>query len=340
MRAADYAAAAANHGSEAQRRLAAGLATYGFGDVSRLSNPTSGRDDGIAPSRTAVVIAEDTCGRRLCIKFYDESAEATQLLKMHLKSLKAVQGVIPVPEIIGAEWTADRFGLRALVTTYLGEPFDHVVSRLSGDERTRVAEQIADSLVAMSRLELGTSGLRIPTKEELRHAVRRRFANDSTWYVEHASDGDGAARDLVLRGAEILACAELDLGVASLCHSDLVASNILIRDGAVSAFIDWDYAEVGPRELDLGVCMLGLLVTLPIPRCERLHLLDAMLEQHALLLGDPAVTERCAALPFALDALLDWTIGGKDAPLDDLVWALSGVVRAMEKELPLGEALH
>ena len=337
MRAVDYAAAAASPGSEAQQRLAAGLRAYGFGDVSSLLNPTSGRDDGITPSRTAVVVCEDRRGERVCIKFYDESEQASQFLRLHVTCLTVLRGVIPVPGIIGVEWTAEKLGLRALVTTHLGEPFDHAVSRLSAAARRRIAEQIAESLAAMSDLDLSTSGLHVPTDEELRRGLLQRLANDAAWYVEHAPTDPSSVRALVFRGAEMLARADLSIGGATLCHSDLVASNILVRDQALSGLIDWDYAEVAPRELDLGVCMLGFLVTLPVARCERLRLLDAMLGRHARLLGDPAIRERRAALLFALDALLDWTIGGKDAPLADLVWALSGVIEAVEGERPLSE---
>jgi hypothetical protein len=118
-----------------------------------------------------------------------------------------------------------------------------------------------------------------------------------------------------------------------------VASNILIRDGALSGFIDWDYAEVAPPELDLGICILGFLVSIPIARRERLRLLEAMSARHGHHAGDLGSAAKNSALLFALDALLDWTIGGKDAPLDDLIWALSGVIRAIEAGSPLGKAL-
>jgi hypothetical protein len=45
-------------------------------------------------------------------------------------------------------------------------------------------------------------------------------------------------------------------------------------------------------------------------------------------------------LLFALDSLLDWIIGGKNAPMDDLIWALSGITGAIEEEAPLGAVLR
>ena len=339
MRAVEYAAAATSHGGKAWQRLAAGLRGYGFGDVCTLSNPTSGRCDGVTPSRTAVVLCEDTRGRRLCMKFYDESEQATEFLRLHVTCLTALRGVIPVPEIVGVEWTAERFGLPVLVTTYLGEPLDHAISRLSGDARERIAGQIADSLVATSRLDLAASGLGIPKDEEMRRSVARRFADDSAWSAEHAPAEPEAVRDLVLRGAKILASAEVTSGAARLCHSDLVTSNILVRDGSLSGLVDWDYAEVAPPELDLGMCMLGLLVSIPIARRERVCMLEAMLERYEREAGGLDAGTMSSALVFALDALLDWTIGGKDAPLDDLTWALSGIMKAIHERLPLGKAL-
>jgi aminoglycoside phosphotransferase (APT) family kinase protein len=204
---------------------------------------------------------------------------------------------------------------------------------LSDRARITLAEDVADSLAAMSRLDLGASGLHMPTKEQLHRKVAGRFVGDARWYVEHAPGANAEARNLVLRGAEVLANAEISVRTPTLCHSDLVASNIMIQDGRLSGFIDWDYAEVGPPELDLGSCMLGILVSVPIPRPERLRLLQAMLTRY----GSQAET---MPLLFALDVLLDWVIGGKNAPMDDLIWALSGITRAIEEKASLVEALR
>jgi aminoglycoside phosphotransferase (APT) family kinase protein len=340
MRAADYAAEAAVPGTEARRRVAAGLEIYGLRDVARMLNPTSGRKDGVTPSRTAMIIAEDARGERLCVKLYDGSAQATEFLSMHLECLATLRGVIPVPEVAGVEWTMDTFGRRALVTSYLGEPFDHAIPRLSSTACSQVAEQLADALVAVSQFDLSASQLRLPINDELRHALLERFGRDSAWCAEHAPAGPESLRSLVLRGAELLASADLRINGATLCHTDLVAGNILIQDEALSGIVDWDYAEVGPSELDLGMSILGFLVTLPTARSKRLRLLEIVLERYAHRLGQPGSGEKQAALLFALDALLDWTIDGKNAPLDDFMWVLSGVVRAIEEDVPLGQAFR
>jgi hypothetical protein len=48
---------------------------------------------------------------------------------------------------------------------------------------------------------------------------------------------------------------------------------------------------------------------------------------------------KAMVLLLALDALLDWLIGGKDAPRDDLIWATAGVLRAIEQRVPLTTVL-
>ena len=336
----DYAGLVLRAGSDARRRLLAWLTEYGFGDARRLWNPTSGRDDEVTPTRTAVVICEDERGRRLCVKFYEDSEQGRAGLQWHAKCLSTVSGAVPVPEVIAAEYGADTFGLPALVMTYVGEPLDRAISTLSDRQRVALAEGVADSLAVLSCLDLRPSGIPVPDADGLRRQVAAKFAHDVRWYVEHARAADEQVRRLVLRGAGILAEADIPVSAASLCHSDLVASNITVRDGLLSGLIDWDYAEVGPAALDVGSAMLGLLVTIAIPRDERLQMLAAMLarcQSHAESCDESTET---MALVFALDALLDWTIGGKDAPRDDLIWATSGVIVAIEGKAPLTDVLR
>jgi aminoglycoside phosphotransferase (APT) family kinase protein len=329
----DYASLVAQPSSDAHEQVLAALSSYCFQGVQRLWNPTSGRDDGVTSSRTAVVIAEDERGRRLCVKFYEDSEEGRRALQWHATCLAIARSAVAVPRVVAVESEAGKLGLPALVTAYVGEPLDHAIFMLSDRARITLAEDIADSLVALSRLDLTASGLQMPAKEELHGNVARRFADDAQWYVEHAPAADANARGPVLHGARILANAEVAVSAASLCHRDLVGSNITVRNGLFSGFVDWDYAGVDPPELDLGSCVLGFLVTIPIPKRERLRLLQAMLTRY----GSQAET---MPLLFALDALLDWTIGGKDAPMDDLIWATSGVIRAIQNKAPLCEALQ
>jgi hypothetical protein len=104
--------------------------------------------------------------------------------------------------------------------------------------------------------------------------------------------------------------------------------------------VDWDHAGLGPPEQDVGSCVTGLLVTLPIPRGERAHMVAMLRDSYRAAAGGLSAESWRMALVFALDALLDWVARGKNAPMAELVWATSGILTAIEEEeAPLGEVL-
>lgn len=72
-------------------------------------------------------------------------------------------------------------------------------------------------------------------------------------------DGPGGARLGPELTSRVLACAEREgplldewTGPPCLTHSDYNGSNILVRDGAVAAVLDWEFAFAGSPFVDLG----------------------------------------------------------------------------------------
>ena len=89
-----------------------------------LENPASSRDDAIWPNRTSVVLCHvDRSGDKgsLCIKFYRQSDTGLRRMRRHETILRALQGVIPVPEVVEVVSSPERFGFPALITTAIGD---------------------------------------------------------------------------------------------------------------------------------------------------------------------------------------------------------------------------
>ncbi len=339
MRAVDYAAAAASPGSEAQRRLRAGLAKRGLTGLRISTNPTSGRDDGVTPTPTPVVICGDETGQRVCVKFYEETDEARLQMQEHAKSLQVLRGVIPVPDTLAVELDAAVFGMPALVTSYIGEPLDGAISDIRGADRQKLVLEIGGALLALVGLDVRSTGLRAVSRHEMRGRVAKVFADDAEWYRAHAEQVPQCLRALFLTGSEILGSADVCVRSVCLAHRDLTAPNITVRGRAFSGLVDWDHAGLGPPEQDLGSCVTGFLVTLPIPKPERAQMVGMLRDSYRVSARSLSAESWRMALLFALDALLDWVAGGKNAPMVELAWATSGIVRAIEEEAPLREVL-
>lgn len=317
-------AAATIMDAETRARVTAGLRRYGLHGAVVLSNPPSGRID---PLCTAVVIGEDEAGERLCLKLYEDSEDGRVKLRAHAGYLTVLRGRVLVPEVIGREETAECFGLPALVTSHLGEPLDYAIDSLSGAARRQVMNELADSLTILAALPPVELGLPAMSAEEVRTMTAESFASSTDWYCAHLPEDD-ERRALARRGVDLLRSFEAPPREARLCHQDLALCNVMVRGGRFSGLIDWDYAGLGAAERDLGSAVAGVLATLPAPQPERLDLLAGLLARYRARAGrDRTAQGWRLALSFALDSLLDWMIGDKNAQREDLVWATSLVVQ-------------
>jgi aminoglycoside phosphotransferase len=323
-----YASSAVCEGSEARSCLTATLTDLGFKGVRLLSNPTSGRDDGVTPTRTPVVICEDTRGDRVCVKFYEDSDTGRDRLRSHAKCLSSLQGAIPAPEVIAIEEDGARLGLPALITTCIGDPLDHAIADVTGSLRIRLTEDIAECVATLRRLNTADLGLRQVSAEELGESVTQMFRTDAEEYLAGTACCDEVTARLVRQGAEMLATHSFGPQRLCLAHRDLTGPNIMVRNQSFSGLVDWDHASIDPPARDVGSCIAGLLVTLPIPEAERVEIAGHFL-QHWQQVTDGGDETRNTALLFALDALLDWLLGRKNAPRGELVWATSLVLGAL-----------
>jgi aminoglycoside phosphotransferase (APT) family kinase protein len=324
-------AAAAISEQPARDRVIEGLRDYGLHGAVVLSNPTSGR---IGPLPTTVVIGQDETGARLCLKFYGKEEKGRSDLRAHARYLQALRGHVPVPEVVGLEETAERFGRPALVTSDLGEPFDYAIDSLSAAARRQVMEGLADTMATLAELSLTEIGLPAVSPEETRAETAASFASSAAWYSENTPE-DVERGALVLRGAELLRGAEVPRREAHLCHRDLAMCNVMVRKERFSGLIDWDYAGPAPAARDLGSAVAGVLAAVPAPRPQRLELLAGLLARYQAKVGEEQSAQGYSlALACALESLLDWLIGDKNGAREDLVWATSLVMRGLS-ESPL-----
>jgi aminoglycoside phosphotransferase (APT) family kinase protein len=274
-------------------------------------------------------MCKDEMGTQMCIKFYEDSATGKSSLRRHAQLLEVLHGAIPVPKILGLEEEAYRFGLPALVTTFIGASLERSIGAIAGNPRVKLTEDIATSVATLTKLSAKDAGLSDIGLKELNRSVAKMFTDDAHWYTAHVGSADSRASGLVLRGAEILATKEVSVQKACLAHRDLTAYNITTKGQTFSGIIDWDHAGIASPEEDLGKCILGLLVPLPIPTEERIEMVQPFLQRYCSLTGFTMEKVYAAPLAFALDAALDWLIGGKNAPMSELVWATSLILDSM-----------
>jgi len=307
------------------RQVIERLGAYGLLGIVTLRHQTSGRED-VAPAATSAVIAEDTLGNRLCLKFYADSVAGRDDLRSQAELLQHLQVRIGVPRVVGVEQDPAVFGLPVLITTFIGEPLDHTIRDITGMERARLAKEIADCISALAKLEPVDLGLQDMSADDIAHTVSAGLAEDAAWYNNHAPSDDPEVHTLVTRGADMLAAYQVSPHPACLAHHDLTGGNIMVRERRLAGFVDWDYAGLDLPERDVGSCISGFLATLPIPLSERAEMMTLFLACRYSGRDQEAET---ASFIFALDSILDWLIGGKNAPRHELIWAASVVLERL-----------
>lgn len=155
-----------------------------------------------------------------------------------------------------------------------GEPLAHHWPRLTEDERMCAVTQLAVRLAMLHRtkappdlppvehapqlLEVGAADPTGPLVDALHRAMRLDNV-DAVMLTD--------AADMVTRLAPALVPFESD----TLVHGDVTFENVLWHDGEISALLDMEWAQPGPRDLDLDILL----------RCSahpQLHVADAFVD--------------------------------------------------------------
>jgi aminoglycoside phosphotransferase (APT) family kinase protein len=186
-------------------------------------------------------------------------------------------------------------------------------------------------MAALSMLDLGSSGLRPLNADQLNERTAAVFAADAKEYAERVSGEDETTDRLVRQRSELLAGTRVQSQRACLVHHDLCGSNIMVMGDQFSGIVDWDWASADAPERDLGVFVASLLVTLPVPESDRIALADSALRAYYGVLDAQLAEHWPDVSIFALDTLLDWLVGGKNAPRHELIWATSLVMNSLSQ---------
>ncbi len=320
-----WAGQATISGTDASDAVLEGLRSIcnATGEVS-VSNPTSSPCDGTTPDLTRVILCDVDSERRtqrFCIKLYPPCAEGTAALRKHAMLLSCLRTAIPVPALVQVLVECHQFGFPALVTTASGQTVDRELRGCSAVACERVSVDLAHAVAALH--SLGPTGVPIDLTYDP-HEVLRTWQEDAEWYVENA-DRAGPAAGLVRKAASVLADHRDVPPQGCLVHHDLIPDNILVERSSV-LLIDWDHACISAAQQDVGTALIGLLGMLSLPHDARISLAKAFVDSYGRHRSATAEEVFLQSLPFALDAVLDWVIGGKNAPREELSWALEQII--------------
>lgn len=321
-----WAGQAAIRGTDANNIVQAGLRSllHTEGEF-RITNPYSSASNGRIPDLTRVLLCDvpdKSQTRHLCVKLYPYSPAGLAALDAHARLLEQLKNVISVPEVVHVALEPDMFGFPALVTTAFGQPLGLAIQRTPNRLQEKVIVRLAEAVAALHACS--PSDLSIDPAYDPSY-LRKLWQEDAVWYEEHAKEAMGYAR-LVRTGAAVLARCDEVPEYGSVLHRDLTPYNILTENSDFTAIIDWDDAGFSAPQEDVGKTLIGLLSMLAIPRGCRISLSRIFLDTYGSLNSLSSEELFAQSLPFALDTLLDWIVGGKNALRAELAWATEQIL--------------
>lgn len=322
----EWAGQASVPGTAANTKLVEGLRPLLFGDSSvAVRNPTSSRDNGVAPALTRVLLCSTTASEptsEFCVKLYPRSADGIASMRRHEILLRELSNTVPVPQVIEAIPSGDRLGFPALITTTIGDPLDQMMHELPADARANAVKDFGTVIATLHQRDLN----RFPIERDYDPGnLLSVWREDSVWYRNNAHRAQGHS-NLVVEAADILATREDVPRTGSLIHRDLTPYNVVLMGDEFVGIVDWDHAGVSAAQEDVAKAVIGLLIISSVSCDERLQLAAGFLSAYASGsdVSPSELLEHC--VPFALDTILDWVIGIKNAPRDELVWATRQIV--------------
>ena len=159
----------------------------------------------------------------------DLAAEFGLLIELHSAGLK-----VPQPLFYAAD--ASLIGTRFHVTRFLPGSAD---PRLVARANPALAEELAETLASLQRLPApGT-----PPED----AIAARLAE-----LRHRLDALDEPRPAAEWGWRWLTHHRPAPLPAVFCHGDFRTGNFLVRDGALAAVLDWEFAQWGDPDEDIG----------------------------------------------------------------------------------------
>ncbi|HXW33692.1 MAG TPA: phosphotransferase family protein [Acidimicrobiales bacterium] len=168
---------------------------------------------------------------------------------------------VPVPEILWEETDPDPLGAPFFVMERIeGEvppdvmpyPFGSWLSEASREDQRRLQDGAVEVLAALHEMKVSAEELAFLEHDQPGDTPLRRHVNHERAYYEWVS-ADGVRSPLIERGFEWLEEHwPADEGAPVLSWGDARIGNMIFRDFAPVAILDWEMVGVGPREIDIG----------------------------------------------------------------------------------------
>ncbi|KCZ92147.1 phosphotransferase family protein [Hyphomonas johnsonii] len=209
--------------------------------------------------------------KRLVLR-YDPQTENRIFFEYDLKSqydvLERLSGTgLPIPAVYGLDATGKDLGVAGFVMACIDG--DTIPTSLFGsgllvdasdDERNTLYLNILKALQSIHALDHVALGLGDFVKDAAGDTAQERLINWwwKTWDWAEPKDADR----LVPIRQWLLANAPIEESPV-LMHGDPNLGNYLLRDGEVSAILDWELSSIGSPELDLAIQVLSMEAHLP-----------------------------------------------------------------------------
>ncbi len=160
---------------------------------------------------------------------------------------------VPIPEVIAADESCQKWPWRYLIKTYLpGIPWADVAKRVPGEALDTARFDLGNAVAALHELRFAGFGeldllAEIPEPLPYPEALARRV-----WQMIPSPD----RRDYILTMLAAHAGLFRNIQAATLCHEDFHWYNLLLdevnREWRLAAILDFEKAWAGDREIDLA----------------------------------------------------------------------------------------
>jgi aminoglycoside phosphotransferase (APT) family kinase protein len=182
-----------------------------------------------------------------------DSAEDTPCAR-ELALNQLVRDSVPMPRVLRADPTADPPW--ALIEFVDGSRFDQALTQMSDAEVERASRDAGAVLARIHAFAFDEPGLFGPNLQ-----IAQSFRGNWLGMVEHSMSTDHVRKratpelaDRILRLIEQHAWRmEPFWSQAQLIHCDYKPWNMLVRNGTISAVLDWEFASSGPPLYDLAI---------------------------------------------------------------------------------------
>ena len=155
---------------------------------------------------------------------------------------------VPVPRVIGVGATRSG-GSFFVMERVPGAPLESEADArvLDPQQRHHLGVEVITTLASLHRLDPATAGLTVPDTSYVQRQIRR--VGDAWLRL-----GSGSAHDSAWRAvcARLLERVPDGTAPAVVMHGDFRLSNLLVKDGDVTAVLDWELCTVGDPLADLA----------------------------------------------------------------------------------------